>query len=240
MKHIIYLVVLLLAFSCADKKHYRNGNALMKQKRYSEAYDSYSLYAGANPRMPRAWMVRSQAAYLAGDKLQAYKDIERTLQLDSMNVLALCNRGFLKQEMGRTAQALDDYSKALSISRKSADAYLCRASLFLSVGEKDKAAADMDAALNYGRFSPGNFACSKGLHYYYRGIARMKKREYEGAIIYFSNSIRSDSVNARAYFERGLAYRATNDKKNACADLLMARELGIAVNDSLLPLNCNR
>lgn len=213
---------------------------MMKKGSYREAYDSFSLYAEANPRMPRAWMLRSQAAYLSGDKTQALKDIERALQLDSMNVLALCNRGFIRQEQGLSSRALSDYAAALAINRKSADAYLCRASLYLAAGEKEKAAADMDAALRYGRFSQGNFACSKGLHYYYRGISRMRKREYEGAIIYFSNSIRSDSANARAYFERGLAYRATNDKKNACTDLLKARELGMAVSDSLLPINCNR
>lgn len=230
--------MVVLLFSCSVN-YYRQGRTLLKSKSYPEAYTAFDNYVKANPDIPRAWLNRAYTAWLNGNKKQAYQDIEKLLQLDSINVLALCNRGFMKQRANQPEQALDDYNKALSIDRKSADAYLNRAYLRLEQGMKDDAMNDMEKALRYGRFSELNFACAGGLHYYFRGIARMKKQEYEGAILYFTNAIKADPANGRAYYGRGIAHKAVNDKRSACSDLQKARELGIKVSDEKLPYNCN-
>lgn len=232
-------VLMILAFACADKKHFRQGNAMLKKGEYKRACEAFDKYVYANPLMARAYIKRGYAAFLSGDTLQAYKDIETVLRLDSLNTLALCNRGYMKQQLGRYEQAMADYNKALRIDKRNADNYLNRASLYFEQGMRDKAYEDIAKAMAYGRFSAENFACAKGMHYYLRGISRMKKKEYEGAIIYFTNAIAADPLNGRAYYERGLAMKAVNDKKGACADLLKARSLGIKIENELFPLNCN-
>lgn len=238
MQRYCWMLAIILFFACADKKHFRQGNALIKKREYQKAYNELDRYVASNPTMPRAYLRRGYAAWLNGNTLQAYKDIEKVLQLDSLNTLALCNRGFMKQQLGRTQQALADYEKALSIDKHNTDTYLVRAALYYEQGMKEKALEDIAMAMKYGRFSDGNFACAKGMHYYFRGVSRMKKQEYEGAIVYFTSAISADSLNGRAYYERGLALKAVNDKKGACADLLKARSLGVKVDDALFPLNC--
>lgn len=238
MKLFRFLPLLALLLSCSVN-HYRQGRTLLRQKNYSEAYTAFDHYVKSNPDIPRAWLNRAYTAWLMGNKDQAYRDIEKLLQLDSVNVLALCNRGFMDQKAGRIEQALKYYNKALSIDRKSADAYLNRASLHLEQGRRDDAMNDMKKALKYGRFSEHNFSCTRGMHYYFRGIARMQKQEYEGAILYFTRAIKTDPLNGRAYYERGLAHGAINDKRSACADLQKARELGISVGDEKLAFNCD-
>jgi tetratricopeptide (TPR) repeat protein len=241
MFHLRYCWILLIvfAFACADKKFFRQGNAYLKRKEFGQAHGAFDVYVKTNPTMPRAYIKRGYAAWLMGDTLNAYRDMDKVLQLDSLNTLALCNRAYIKQQLGRTQQALDDYNKALQTDKKNADNYLGRASLYFMQGLKDKASEDIAKAMVYGRFSAENFACVKGMHFYFRGISRMKKKEYEGAIIYFTNAIAADSLNARAYYERGLALKAVNDKKGACADLNKARSLGVKIENELFPINCN-
>ena len=238
MKCLCCLPLLALLLSCSAN-YYKQGRTFLRSKSYAEAYTAFDKYVKANPDIPRAYLNRAYTAWLTGNKEQAYRDIEKLLQLDSMNVLALCNRGFIRQELGRTEQALADYNKAISIDRKSADAYLNRAYLWLEKGMKDNAMKDVEAALKYGRFSEQNFGCARGWHYYFRGVARMKKQEYEGAILYFTNAIKADSLNGRAFYERGVANKAVNDKKAACEDLGRARQLGVAIDKNMLPVNCN-
>ena len=238
MRSLCSLLLLMLLLSCAPN-YYKMGRVLLKQRSYEQSYNAFDKYVQANPDIPRAYLNRAYTAWLSGKKEQAYKDIEKLLQLDSMNVVALCNRGFMKQQLGRSEQALADYNRALSINKKSADAYLNRAYLWLEQGKKDDAMKDIEAALKYGRFTEQNFGCAGGLHYYFRGVARMKKQEYEGAILYLTNAIRADSLNGRAFYERGIAHKAVNDKKAACEDMKKARELGIQVSNEMLPANCN-
>jgi tetratricopeptide (TPR) repeat protein len=232
------LLLLGLLFSCSPN-YYREGRTLLKRKSYAEAYAVFDNYVKANPDMPRAYLNRAYTAWLNGNKEQAYRDTEKLLQLDSMNVLALCNRGYMKQQLGRMEQALADYNKALAIDRKSADAYLDRASLWLEQGMRDKAMNDIEKALGYGRFSEHNFGCAAGWHFYFRGVARMKKQDFEGAILYLTNAIKADTSNGRAYYERGIAHKAVNDKKAACADLMKAQQMGIKVESYVMPVNCN-
>jgi tetratricopeptide (TPR) repeat protein len=239
MRQLFLLLILTLLIACADKKYFRQGNAMLKKKDYAGAYAQFDRYVKMNPTMPRAYLKRSYAAWLSGNSIQAYKDIETLLTLDSMSTLGLCNRGYMKQQAGRTEQALYDYNKALAIDRHNADAYLNRASLYFMQGMKENALNDVSKAMEHGRFSAENFAYAKGWNYYYRGVSQMKNKEYEGAIIYFTSAIAADSMNARAYYERGLALKAINNKKGACADLHKAQQMGIPVSGDMFPLNCD-
>jgi len=60
----------------------------------------------------------------------------------------------------------------------------------------------------------------------YRGLARQKTTDYDGAFADYTNALASDSLLAEAYSFRGALYELFGDKKMACSDFFKASALG--------------
>lgn len=108
------------------------------------------------------------------------------------------------------SQAVDHFTRQISLGRKTASAYICRGIVRHANGEYDAAVADYDEAL---RLDP-----KLALAYYNRGLACQKQRRYEQAIIDYSEAIVADPKYALAYRARGSAWHAKRDYANAIAD----------------------
>jgi hypothetical protein len=61
---------------------------------------------------------------------------------------------------------------------------------------------------------------------YERGMAHLKRAEYEAAVSAFTEAIRMDPKAPNAYAGRALAYRSLSDEDGALADEQTVRELG--------------
>jgi hypothetical protein len=61
---------------------------------------------------------------------------------------------------------------------------------------------------------------------------------YKDAIVDFSNLIKLNHKDGKAYFFRGMSYLKLKNKKQACADLTKSSELGYVDANAELTKNC--
>ena len=87
------------------------------------------------------------------------------------------------------------------------------------MGELRHAVADYTKALN---IEPDNSDL-----YYLRAEAKIGLNEYLSAAVDYTNIISLDSLDATAYFNRGICYASLELKVSACDDFKRAGELGL-------------
>lgn len=88
---------------------------------------------------------------------------------------------------------------------------------YIGTGQPDLAVADLAQAIAIGSDLP---QC-----YYVRGRAHFENRDYVRAILDYSESIRLDGKNAKAFLERARAHGAVGEQAQASADRAAAERL---------------
>lgn len=145
------------------------------------------------------------------------------------------NRGVEWKSKNDFDRSLADYGEAIRIDPKYADAFYDRCIIFNLKEDYDRALADCSQAIKLGP-SPNATAATGGErlgndrtisdYFTERGVAYLKKNDYDRAIMDCDNAIRLNPRNARAVKNRGLAYQAKGDTARADADLETAKQLG--------------
>ncbi len=126
-------------------------------------------------------------------------------------------RGSAYLEMGKSSEAVMEFSEAIRLKPGYARAFYERGRAVLSLGGRDRARADYDAAIQHGpRYWPA---------YVSRGYLRLINGDFEGAIADFSRAIEIEPNNAVAFNNRGLAWSKKGDSANALADYSVAINL---------------
>lgn len=92
----------------------------------------------------------------------AFKDYQRTLQLDPACVLASNNIGNLLSHQGEVQKARDQFTRSLEIAPNNAEARLYRAMMDLNLGNFDQGWEDFEARWSSGQLPPRFFESKKG------------------------------------------------------------------------------
>jgi tetratricopeptide (TPR) repeat protein len=123
-------------------------------------------------------------------------------------------------QQGDTAEALEDYAKAIALNPAAAAPLFARGGIYLRQGHSDKAAADFRTVI---RLRPTNVFGHFGL-----GSALVQDKDWRGAVTALSEAIRLRKDFGVAYRMRADAYAALGEAANADADRKAAKALGVA------------
>lgn len=140
-------------------------------------------------------------------------------KLATINEKSIDKINELKRELARVQENLilinRDFSKSSKLihSWESFETGL----VLLNRGKYQKAISAFDAAIEHN---------PKYMHFFQRGIAYMKLRQYQNAIKDFSSSIGLAPRAKNAYFQRGMAYRRIGKKSKGLQDIKKAAKLG--------------
>lgn len=90
---------------------YENGNTYFKQGKLEKALESYSKATDANPNFSAAWYKKAEASRFMENYDEAMKSIDRAIESDPANLMALDVKGDLLEGMDRIDDAIECYNK---------------------------------------------------------------------------------------------------------------------------------
>jgi len=183
-----------------------------------EAITDFTMAIRIDPDYAEAYYNRGNALLY----LEEYNDVNQMVRdalADTGRVghtwCSTCFNRVMKAEKN-CQDAIDEYTRAVSIAPNYADAYFNRGIAYLYLGNYDDALAD--------------YTCTISIDPDYAASYR-NRVDYEGVIAYYTSEIRIDPDYTEAYNNRGIAkYFAGFD---GCSDLMKAEELGHAHPDAL-------
>ena len=209
----------------------------------AEAFFSQAILE--HPRDSFTFLMRGIVRKENDDTDQAFADVNQALELDPMNVAALCTRCALWEVKNRTDQALADINKALEIDAQNADVLVHRGLVFADAKENDKALADFQRAIELGSQSAMLYVSRGMIHLERRelsdaqadfehaqhfdseradalvgiGTVQLLQSQVDAAISTLNRAIHVDPKAGEAYGLRGMLFRVRGDDEKALADL---------------------
>jgi len=183
------------------------------------------LLAAATPapaaEIPNIMVLDAQAAAKAGDLGTALDLYTRALDSgdlnETMTIAALNGRGLVYYRLRQWPQAVDDYTRALTLNPDNATTLRNRCFVFIEMKEWGYAIDDCrtSAALD-----PDDPQGGDTMGYVY-----LRQGKYVDAISYFNGALAIDPNYGPAYMHRGMAWYALGDRMQGRNDLLMAQQL---------------
>ena len=208
----------------------------MQLEDYAAAEKAFSRLIELSP-MDARWFNHRRAARL---KLEHFADAQNDAQqIDWLNGLTersrmaannasspavWIRRGQHLMNGSQYGAAIQDFSRALSVSPGNPDALTGRAVALMHTGDLQKAMQDCDESIVSG-------SSAKALSV--RGDLWLALKNYDQAIADFEEASRFDDKVAEAYELRAGRYRETNEPEKAEADLKKAQEIRAALNGTL-------
>ena len=183
--------------------HLQRGIAYHRVGEADKALEDYGEAIKLTPKDPTPYVNRGIVYYTKkGQYEAAITDFSRALELNPKEVNALINRGITYRQRGETDRALADFGEAIRQGTRTSD--LLRLASQAERGRDPELARTADQVAHA---------------YYQRGMARIDKQDYEGALDDFNLSMRINPREPRAYLGRGAANLKKGDHKQAVGDL---------------------
>ncbi len=133
-----------------------------------------------------------------------------TLRVTKDNYMAHTKLAFFLSEQGRKEEALEHFSRVVSIKPNVAQSYFNRGICYYELGRYHLAISDFNAAI---ALKPDYF-----LAYNNRGIASAETGKYQQAIEDFNHAIRLNPDYSDSYYNRGCVFNKIGDYKQAIRD----------------------
>jgi tetratricopeptide (TPR) repeat protein len=146
----------------------------------------------------------------------AVQDFTASLQLDPQ-WRAFHNRGVSSAMLGKSTEAIDDFTQAIQRNPQQTSSRFNRAELLLDEGRADEAEQDYSAVL---QLDPTDTAARLA-----RAHARFYQSRFDEALRDFDDVIRQDPKNAVAYADRADLYAFLGNWEPAGRDYIMAINL---------------
>ncbi len=162
----------------------------------------------------KAYFIKGFAYKETADTPRAVSSFQTAVEIQSDYYDAYIQLGNI-QAARRNKIALQYYNNALRILPSSTEALYNRGLLYQDMGELDKAVQDYNSILVIDR----NYADA---HYNLGYIDLAYKKDYKSAITHFTDAIRVNNQYAEAFYNRGVAYDFSGDKKSAEKDYRQA------------------
>lgn len=213
---------------------------------YKEAIDEYLKAIKLNPKFPESYYNMGSVKYNnLKDYQGAIPDFNKAIELNPNHITAYTNRGLTKQALKDYQGAMADFDKAIQMSPYFAVAYNFRGNLNSDIAialkemkNFDEAKAKVDAAINdYNKaiqLNPNYAEAFNGRGIVYGQIIGDNNK----ALGDFNRALELNPQNAEGYMNRGSCKFFMNDKNGACADWQKSVQLGNAVANQLINMNC--
>ncbi len=131
------------------------GLGKFSQADFNGAISSYSAALKLVPTRGGLYLQRGLARIETGDFKNALADLNRALELDRQNRLAiLICRGKAFLGLGDNPRAVEDFQEAIKLDPGASLAYIGRAETFLSMGDDDRSLEDLVQALKLDPMQP--------------------------------------------------------------------------------------
>jgi tetratricopeptide (TPR) repeat protein len=111
----------------------------------------------------------------AGNYKAALKEIEKALEMESVNADFMNSKAYYLYKLKQYQEAYNAYSKAILVANK-AESYSGRAIILEAYGEYNSAIEDYTQAIRYAKIDT-----IKYMQYSNRAAAKMRKRDFKGA-----------------------------------------------------------
>jgi Flp pilus assembly protein TadD len=178
------------------------GLQLETQGRLEEAERLYAAILEADPTNSYALYRRAILAAGGGDDIEALRLIQAAMRRGATTeIVADC--GVILDRLGRSAEAIETYDRALILNPNNVLALLHRGKLFTRLGQHAKAAASFENLLAR---SPDHAEAHNFL-----GHALIELGRHRDATACFARAIALEPDNANAHFNLGLASLALGD-----------------------------
>ncbi len=200
------------------ESHFIKGKIDFDKGNYQQALSHFSKSIELNKRFTEGYLNRAYTFYKINDFENALNDYELAYQLDPNSSAPLVNMGFIFGLIGENDLAIEYYSKGILVNPKDFNAYYNRGAEFLSQRKYREAISDLTNA----------YELDKGNTDLLFMIAetRTKLKDYQNAFSDYTKILMIDSLNSKAYYERGLISLELKREKAACDDLTKAGNLG--------------
>ena len=187
--------------------------------KWEEAISYYSQAIAAAPSDEAAYVGRAKAHYMLGEHEKAMKDYTRAIEIRETPRLYL-KRGHVLLQLGRFAQADQDYHRAVSLGSSSSTAYEGMGDAHRLQGELDEAIRSYSVAVEPN--DDGWWAA-----YYFRGVSHFQLRQFQQALEDFQRVLVLQPHSRSAYFARG----AVRWLGGQCSDALNDFRAFVALSD---------
>lgn len=175
------------------------------------------------------------------DYAQALKCFNQVITLRPDLPVGYYNRGMLYKDFttgyhyrppqkgfDKLEAALEDFTFVIEREPENPEYYFQRADCKLTQQDYVGAIADCSIAINLGKDHPNRF-----LYHFARGNAYFYSRDFENAIIDFSNTIWLNPGDAQAHLNRGNCFRELNQLDQALADYSDALKIDPSYENAL-------
>jgi tetratricopeptide (TPR) repeat protein len=170
---------------------------------------------------------RSQIYAIQNKNDLALRDLQEMLRIDPKNAQPHFLIGLNNARTGNLISAKDDFSRAIELFPKFPDAYYARGVALYQLGSPAPALDDFNKSIEINpSYHQANF---------YKGIIFFDQKNYDEAISNFTKAI-SSSNEAMYYFERAMAFSASNRFTQAINDLDSAKRF-LGQNEQYPTLN---
>jgi tetratricopeptide (TPR) repeat protein len=151
---------------------------------------------------------------------------DETVQESPLKARPLNNRGLAYFHLGKFAQAMEDYNKAIAINPEYSGAYNNRGLLYFKQGNFNLAISDFNQSIEKNTESASAYSS-----YSNRGLAYFHQGNFSQAMLDYNKAIEINPYFADAYSNRGLLYYNQKEFKQAILDYSKAIELNPNVSD---------
>ena len=213
------------------------GNAHRNKGEANAAVADFNKAIRLDAKSALAYIGRGMARLPAGT---AIRDFNRAIRLDPKSPEAFFGRGWAHFSRGDAAGAISDLTRAIDLNPQHSVAFMFRGEAYRDKGETDRAIADLTEAIRLG-------VPDWGYAYGQRGVERLRKGDFKGALVDLTKSIEShskqpsrsgatDAKLAALYLSRGTALLGSGDARSSISDLNFAVRMDPSLKRLARPL----
>jgi tetratricopeptide (TPR) repeat protein len=194
-----------------------------------QAADAYRMRAAARISALN-WSVDEVRSPRNRQEVQlAQADLDESIRLDPSSSEAFAARGFIRANLKNESGAMADIEESLKLNPNNAPAYIVRSLIKYEKGYFQGTIADANIAIQRDPNSPY-------IHFAYnnRGFARLRQRDFQGALPDLTRAIQLAPKNPHSYIVRGVIRAQLGDTEGGLKDLQQGADLAVEQNNSAL------
>lgn len=200
------------------ESHFIIAKISLDKKDYQTSLYHMDKAISLNPQFIDGYLNRAYVFYQIGDYDKSLDDYKKAYELNPQNSIPLTNIGFIYGLIGQNDTAMEFYTKAISINPNDFNAYYNRANEYLMKRKNQEALNDLLSAYELNK---NNIELL-----FLIAETRVKMNDYQNAYNDYSKILFIDSLNSKAYYQRGLVNIELKREKSACEDFTKAGSLG--------------